>query len=366
MEKENLLQKLKEKWTNFRHAVGHSKIVKSLATCALASGIALSAAGCHIYIVPDPPVDQTENNTDLNNGNNQGNEQSGNNQGNQNEQGGNTNQPTTPPEPDYSQYSQLLQDVLKSDYYNDLADKHFSNQLKLPGLADAGANLIENIPYTFLESQGEDIEAIKNNEIYTYCFNYVNNENKNELFTNIRMMFGEDKKTQYYKIYLIKHEITDKELEDFSMLTEEKYIQANFFIQELDNQREAELVNEFCINANAYEELLQQFNRIDNNVIQNFNSQKINNFIIKDISKTGEYTFCLDLDLIAGTSNPGPVSYGEISPITINIDELNSSSSYRNGIFNLKHGYFNIEELSSPTPITYFANYIVKQNNFIK
>ena len=150
------------------------------------------------------------------------------------------------------------------------------------------------------------------------------------------------------------------------MLTNGKYYQANFFIQELDNQQEAELVNEFCINANAYEELLQQFNRIDNNVIQNFNSQKINNFIIKDISKTGKYDFCLDIDLIAGTSEPRPVSYGEISSITINIDALSSSSSYRNGIFNLKHGYFIINELSSPTPITYFINYPVEIKDFIK
>ena len=183
-----------------KHSFGN-RLLKGLASCVLAAGCLFSSAGCNVYIVPDPPVDQTQeggNKEDLNNGNT-GNEQGGNNQGNQNQQGGNTNQPTTPAEPDYSMYSQLLQDVLTSDYYNDLIARHKAAHLGYTGTAEGGANIIENIPYNFLESQGEDIAAIKNNDIGITCTNYVYNDNKNELFTRIDMRFGEDKKHNMIK-----------------------------------------------------------------------------------------------------------------------------------------------------------------------
>ena len=333
------------------------KFLKTSAAALLAAGIGALATGCKgkIQIVPDDPDDQTQTDGNKEDLNNQGNQQ-----GNQNQQGG-----TTPTEPDYSGYSPLLQDVLKSDYYNDLIAKAQKGKLEYTGTAEGGENIIENIPYKFLESQGEDIYGIKNNDYFVGCYNYVNNENKNELYTRIEIDFGTDEKTQYYKIYLIKHEITDKELKDFTMLTEGKYYQANFFIQELDNQREAELVNEFCINTKAYSTLK---NKLNNNqeILAQLNNNTVSDYLITDFEEDEENS-CqyVNIQVISDAKNSSAVTDRVVLSAKLTLSEIRGLN-IKNNIYNSESIILLDQQVSSPTPITYFKNNPINIKNFIK
>ena len=253
-EKESLVKKLARKLADFTHALGRSKIVKGIATTALAAGLATAAAGCQIHIENDPPIDQTQeggNKEDLNN--------QGNQQGNQNQQGGSTT-PTTPTKPDYSQYSQLLQDVLKSDYYNGLIAKYKAGQLD-PGTIKTGFNVLCSIPFNFLKNAGEDVEEIINNNIEVGRNTFVKTKNKNELYSYTFILKNQSSDDAYRTMYLLKYNISDEEYRDYVMLTNREYYQATFLFQEIDKTREPELVTKFDINEEDYKTLINNINR---------------------------------------------------------------------------------------------------------
>ena len=161
------------------------------------------------------------------------------------------NDPTPEPE---EKYSQILQDVLESDYYAELTDMY-----------EAAWNYPitkahEAIPYAFLSREGFDIQAIKDEEIDCDSVAYIKNEDTSTLYLSTKVVT--DGADPYYTCYTLSYPLTDKEYDDLVMLHQEKYIQAPYFIQELDNQKTAEVISKASITVEAYDELLQAF--IDN------------------------------------------------------------------------------------------------------
>ena len=162
------------------------------------------------------------------------------------------NDPTPEPE---EKYSQILQDVLESDYYAELTDMY-----------EAAWNYPitkahEAIPYAFLSREGFDIQAIKDEEIDCDSVAYIKNDDTSTLYLSTKVVT--DGADPYYTCYTLSYPLTDKEYDDLVMLHQEKYIQAPYFIQELDNQKTAKVISKASITVEAYDGLTKSF--IDRN-----------------------------------------------------------------------------------------------------
>ena len=158
------------------------------------------------------------------------------------------NDPTPEPE---EKYSQILNDVLESDYYAELTDMY-----------EAAWNYPitkahEAIPYAFLSREGFDIQAIKDEEIDCDSVAYIKNDDTSTLYLSTKVVT--DGADPYYTCYTLSYPLTDKEYDDLAMLHQEKYIQAPYFIQELDNQKTAKVISKASITVEAYDGLLQSF-----------------------------------------------------------------------------------------------------------
>ena len=155
------------------------------------------------------------------------------------------NDPTPEPE---EKYSQILNDVLESDYYAELTDMY-----------EAAWNYPitkahEAIPYAFLSREGFDIQAIKDEEIDCDSVAYIKNDDTSTLYLSTKVVT--DGADPYYTCYTLSYPLTDKEYDDLVMLHQEKYIQAPYFIQELDNQKTAKVISKASITVEAYDGIL--------------------------------------------------------------------------------------------------------------
>lgn len=156
------------------------------------------------------------------------------------------NDPTPEPE---EKYSQILNDVLESDYYAELTDMY-----------EAAWNYPitkahEAIPYAFLSREGFDIQAIKDEEIDCDSVAYIKNDDTSTLYLSTKVVT--DGADPYYTCYTLSYPLTDKEYDDLVMLHQDKYIQAPYFIQELDNQKTAKVISKASITVEAFDELEQ-------------------------------------------------------------------------------------------------------------
>lgn len=185
--------------------------------------------------------------------------------------------PTPTPGPT-TEYSQILNDVLDSDYYADLTDSY----------RDAWSYPItkahEAIPYAFLSREGYDIQAIKDEEIDCDSVAYIKNNDTNTLYLSTRVETnGAD---PYYTCYTLRYSLTDDEYDDLVMLHEGKYIQAPYFIQELDNQKTAHVESKASITVEVYDELEQSLINNKNFSSSVFGTDKITldflNFSVKN------------------------------------------------------------------------------------
>lgn len=223
----NLLNKLTE------------KTKKRIAAAALAGGMALTSAfglvGC------------TNTNSDPGSNPGPGIQTSGGDNS-----GGSNNQT-----PDYSGFSQILQNVLTDQYYRNLISNANSynetyscnNQSYLP------------IPYGFLEDQGFNTSKYKNGQslCYAYLFS-IDNHLYIQLYSEIQSI------TNYNVNFILKYSLTDQEIKElynlfsplFSNNKETTYFQAPFFIQELSYLKTPEILsisystNDSTLSANEY------------------------------------------------------------------------------------------------------------------
>lgn len=168
--------------------------------------------------------------------------------------------PNTDPNPTESEYSQILNDVLNSEYYNNLTDMYENDPTYQI------SKIHEAIPYTFLTREGFNTQAIKDERINCDSVAFVKDDDTNTLYLSTKV--GTDGADPYYTCYTLKYTLTDQEYDDLVMLHKGKYIQAPYFIQELDNQKTATVESKASITVEAYDALLQSF--IDN---ENFSTE---------------------------------------------------------------------------------------------
>lgn len=235
MEK-NLFAKLIDRIKLGKNA-DNSTIKKRIGSIALAASLSVSALGltsCTIIdgFLPNSSTNPGTNSSQPNNSSNNNNNSSGNNTNNDK----------------ISNYSQILQDVLNSSYYDGVIDNYKNTE------GFSTNNIHAPIPYDFLEEQGHDVSAIKANTLKCASVAYTKGEDTNTLYLSTRV--ENSASTPYYTCYVLKYNLTDKEYDDLYMLHNKKYIQSGFFIQELDSQKNPTVLSKANITVGSYDKLV--------------------------------------------------------------------------------------------------------------
>ncbi len=255
----------------FKNVKGETK--KRIISTLLACGIALSGVGMSAC---ENPLNPNDPGTEITN--------PGQNGGTQN--------------PDYSKYSQILQNVLTDQYYKNLiiTDKFGSKDY---GNKNSYAHQkFKAIPYGFLEDEGYDAEKIKDrgNNIHVDSNMYTIG---NDLF--IELTVETKASTNYYTQYIVKYNLTNQELKELNALfvnvrsdrhkdCKVTNYQAPFFVQELSYHKNAELISKMNITHSALLAVTDYFNRYDYNSSTNHVTY-INRVAIDDYSNVTDHTF---------------------------------------------------------------------------
>ena len=223
----SLISKLNEKFKNIK-----DDTKKRVMATILAGGIALSGlgmAGCNPNSNnPDNTNPPITNPGDENTGNNGGSQNSGNNNG------GSQN-------PNYSKYSQTLQNVLTDSYYTTIIgdakstdDDYVYNHPRY-----------QPIPYGFLEDEGFDISKFKTKQLSCTSELYSIG---NDLYIELKAEIAAS--TNYIANYVLKYSLTEQEMSELNKLFSSlyystyqyaTYFQAPFFVQELSYSKDPEV-----------------------------------------------------------------------------------------------------------------------------
>ncbi len=311
----NLLTKLNEKFKNIK-----DETKKRITATILAGGIALSGlgmAGCN-NTTKDPgntnPPIVTPGGDETGGTENGGSQTPGNNNGgNQNEGESQT--------PDYSKYSQILQNVLTDQYYKDLitTDRVASKDYGDKNSYQSGK--FKALPLAFLEDEGYDIEKIKKNQLGSHSNFYTIG---NDLFIELKVETKES--TDYYTHYLVKYNLTNQELKELNALFvnvrsnrhsgKVTNYQAPFFIQELSYNKEPVVLSKMYMTRESYVSVVDYFDRYNYNSASN-SITYLNREVLNDISHITDHTFQTHMFMDGEHSSASIKSNGKLNTITL-------------------------------------------------
>ena len=254
-EKENLVSRAAKRKKHKNHTYGHGRVKKVVMSLILAlSATFLALTGCTADTT-DPGKTPGTN-------------------------------PGTNPSTNPTEYSQLLEDILESEYYNRLSDDYFNNRV-------FGAE-VDRLPSGFLENEGYDISTFSENQVEYHTISYVKNDDTNSLYVSTRIR--NDGPDKYYSCYTLKYKISDQEYEDYYMLNEGGYIQSSYFIQELSEQRNPEEVHSVKVTRDYYNNFYKALTNADSYVLDLFNTKSVDiDFLNIDLSNE-------TLDVVVRTS----------------------------------------------------------------
>ncbi len=232
----SLISKITEKLKN----PTNGKILrKGVASVALASTLALS--GCSgLASIFNPNNGQT-NNPNIDNDN-------------QTQIGGDGS--ATTPEEDLSGFSQITYNLLENSYYRNLMENYSSKQ------SGRESQIYDPVPYGFLQSEGYNIERIKNDELECDSIPYRKDGEENSLYIALRV--ETNAQTPYYTCYTLKYELSNLEMSDFHYLHINTLFEAPLFVQELSYQKTPVVESEASMTIDSYNEILKSLLRYDN------------------------------------------------------------------------------------------------------
>lgn len=150
-------------------------------------------------------------------------------------------------------YSQILQNVLNSSYYNGLIDDYKDHRNLVGHLQK-----YDTIPYGFLEDVGYRPSSLKNEFETISTEIYTKEKDNNHLYIAMKVL--NEGKMDYYDCYTLKYEITNKEYNEINMLQNGHYIQYPFYIQELSELKTPAVEAQAKISVNAYDKKISVFN----------------------------------------------------------------------------------------------------------
>lgn len=157
------------------------------------------------------------------------------------------------------QYSQLLQSVIEDDYCNTLIENAKNNT----ALYESG--YLDPHPYEFLKQQGHDITSIKNNVLECYTMSYALKSDPNTLYVNTRV----ENTDGYYTNYLIKYQLSEKEMYDYTLTHYNHSDAISFFIQSvfmndaISRTKTPTVVSKANIDKAAFNALTDEFSNLN-------------------------------------------------------------------------------------------------------
>lgn len=260
--------------------------------------------------------------------------------------------------PDYSMYSPLLQEVLSDPEYDELYRRYESGEIKEGSTGDLGLNLFEAIPYDFLENKHEDVEEIKSGTFAVVADLYVLENNKSYIYSKLDIYKADNEKT-YIHQYLLQYQITEQEIEDFTMLYKGDYFQGPIMFQRLASKQTPKVISEFAITEKAYEKVLNVCNSTGQyaTLAKLLNHDKISNFTLTSLDYGmvwDENSFDITFKLINEGNSRGSVSTRTLYKVSSSLVYSTSRVSYDDGILDLESFSGINSTILDSTPITYF------------
>ena len=210
---------------------------KHLAALIFAGAMALVPFAVSSCSVNCNPQTQTDNSSDVNN--------------NSSSSGSSSTPDTDKNQNDKLQLSPITYKLMTDDYYLSLAQKVMS-----------GYNFIKKnmlpVPYKFLRDEGKNVDAYLDGTLNAFASSYMYENDKNNLYVSVK---AENKSTSsygnYYTNYVLKYTLTDQESEEYTYLCKGEYLQGLLFVQELDIQKDPEVLSEVNISKNTYEKIIR-------------------------------------------------------------------------------------------------------------
>lgn len=149
-------------------------------------------------------------------------------------------------------YSKILDTVVNDEYYCKLVDGAKN------GTVDTNSGYFDPHPYGFLDDEGYDIAKIKNGTLECLSNSYLANDG----YYIQTMVEHKNSTADYYGCYILKYSLSDTEKAELDDMFTDGYIQAPLYIQEISNQKTAEVVSEAYISKTAYANI---FTAVTNN-----------------------------------------------------------------------------------------------------
>lgn len=180
------------------------------------------------------------------------------NQSNNNGQSQSSDQPTSGENTDHgttttddneqkaNNYSDLLNNVLSNSTYCNLIDSFKKD------LIDKRSPYLDPNPYNFYKDQGFPVNSIKSGILYASTKAYTIETEPNNLYM---ITYCADNSNTYYNEFLLRYRLTDKEMADYKMLHENRYVQAVFMNDAISATRSPEILVQTKCMINTHEEL---------------------------------------------------------------------------------------------------------------
>lgn len=238
-------------------------------------------------------------------------------------------------------YSQILQTVLTDPTYKQMATS-------MLGVVDY-VNKYRGFPFTFLARQGHDVAALKKDELNSTLYHYTLDNNSSTLYYNVSVE-NKSSTSNYYTQYILSYNLTEQELEDFTMLYSGNYVQERLFLQELDKQKTANVISCVNIEKTSYEKLQTAISK-DEDIKKIFDSNPPNRMIITKVEDVySNILHNIDVQLAHVSESNENLYKGKVGVLNIQFDGT-AGTSITDGVFKVNYPQRafvqNLEEFSN-------------------
>lgn len=156
-----------------------------------------------------------------------------------------------------SKYSQLVRDMMQDENIKSLLAQGEKDPIFY------SSPYFEPHPYSFFEEQGHDIGRVKAGELECRTQSFIKKDDaeKNNLYiaTYIENANG------YYTEYLLKYELSDKEIQDYDYLHHEKYVHAALLNNWISSNKACQIISKLDVDKETHKGLEKRL-RVENSV----------------------------------------------------------------------------------------------------
>ncbi len=159
-------------------------------------------------------------------------------------------------------YSDIVIKLMTDDYYYNIARTILYDSTKVE------KNMLP-IPYKFLREHGHNVDAYLEGTLNVFASSYIYDNDHNHIYVSVKAEnVSYHEYGNYYTNYVLKYPLTNREYEEYVYLNKgingDGYVQGLLFIQELDNQKTPEIVNQINIAVKSYDDMIEQYSSSKN------------------------------------------------------------------------------------------------------